>query len=96
MVRAEATMSEPLRAWSPVWGMGSLDYQVRKTVFTPDSGVSPVTIAWVESRTGQANVKSEPRKKADRDEWWEWLTLTTKTGDVFSFRRNGPPHGAGS
>ena len=83
-------MSE-LKFWSPTWGLGSLDYKPARTVFTPDSGAPPLTIEWLESRTGQANQKSIPRRKADREEWWNWLTFTSRAGEVFSFRRGGAP-----
>lgn len=87
-------MSES-KFWSPTWGMGTLDYGPREAVFTPDSGAAPITIAWTESRTGQAGKKGIPRRKADETEWWQWLTFTTKSGEVFSFRRGGAPAGSG-
>lgn len=83
-----------LRAWSPTWGMGALDYQPDKATFTPDGGAAPIEIRWTQSRTGQAAQKSMPRRKADQDEWWQWLTFTTNSGEVFSFRRGGAPAGA--
>lgn len=87
---------ETTRFWSPTWGMGTLDYQPAVTVFTPDSGAAPITIRWISSRTGQADKKGMPRRKAEQDEWWEWLTFTTKNGKVFSFRRDGAPPEKGS
>lgn len=77
--------------WSPTWGLGELDYGPKRVVFSPREGMPPITIEWVNSRTGQANQKSAPRRKADREEWQRWLTFTSKTGEVFTFRRGGPP-----
>lgn len=80
-----------MKFWSPTWGLGTLAYQPERVVFTPDSGVTALTIEWTESRTGQANQKSAPRRKAERAEWEAWLTFTSKVGEVFSFRRGGAP-----
>lgn len=86
-------MSE-LKFWSPTWGLGRLDFKPKRAVFAPDSGAPSLAIEWVQSRTGQADKKSIPRRKADRDEWWNWLTLTSRAGEVFSFRRGGAPPAA--
>lgn len=82
-----------LKVWSPTWGLGTLDYQPGTATFTADAG-QVIAIQWIESRTGQANQKKMPRKKAAEAEWFEWLTFTSASGEVFSFRRNGPPPGA--
>ena len=78
------------RFWSSTLGMGDLDYQPDVVTFTPDSGAPPLTIKWVESRTGQANQRNPPRGKAAEQEWEAWLTFTTARGEMFSFRRRGP------
>lgn len=83
-------MSE-IKAWSPIWGLGTLDYKPERVVFTPDSGAGAVSFAWTESRTGQASQKGLPKREADRAEWRNWLTFTTTTGEVFSFRQVGIP-----
>ena len=80
-----------MKAWSPTWGMGTLDYQPDVATFKADSGAAPIEIRWSASRSGQADQKRMPRKKADEAEWFEWLTFTSRSGEVFSFRRNGPP-----
>lgn len=79
--------------WSPTWGLGQLDYQPDLTTFTPDSGAPALKIRWKESRTGQADKRSAPRRKADLEEWFAWLTFTSLSGEAFSFRRGGPPPG---
>ena len=78
-----------VKFWSPTWGLGSLDYQPERATFTPDSGAAPLAIEWVASRTGQADKKSMPRRKAEQGEWWMWITFTSKAGELFSFRRGG-------
>ncbi len=83
-----------IKVWSPTWGMGTLDYKPDVATFAADNGAPPIVIRWTESRSGQANQKKTPRKKADEAEWFEWLTFTSASGEVFSFRRGGPPAGA--
>lgn len=78
-----------MKSWSPTWGLGVLDYQPERVVFTPDSGAPAITIEWAEIRTGQANKRSAPRRKAECVEWEAWLTFTSKAGEVFLFRRGG-------
>jgi hypothetical protein len=77
--------------WSPSWGLGDLDYKPARAVFTPDDGADPITILWIESRTGQGNQKSMPRRKAERAEWERWISMVTRIGQVHSFRRGGAP-----
>lgn len=83
-------MSE-IKAWSQIWGLGTLDYKPERVVFTPDSGASPLSFSWIESRAGQASQRGRPRRKAKREEWYSWLTFTTAAGDMLSFRRGGAP-----
>ena len=84
-------MSTDLIFWSPTLGLGALDYDAGTCSFTPKSGASPLSFEWVESRTGQASQKAIPRRKAEKAEWFNWLTFTTWAGEVFSFRRGGAP-----
>lgn len=79
-----------MKFWSPTWGLGTLDLGEDTTVFTPDSGAAPLRFRWTNSRFGQAHTKGTPRRKADREEWFAWLTITAESGEVFSFRRGGP------
>lgn len=75
--------------WSPTFGSGTLDYQPNVAAFKANTGVE-FLIPWTVSRTGPPR-QPEPRGKDSEDEWRLWLSLTTKHGEVFTFRRGGPP-----
>lgn len=76
--------------WSPTFGMGMLELAPDSLTFTPDNG-PPLAVQWSVSHTGQANQRRCPRRKADEAEWWHWITVTSRSGDVYSFRRGGAP-----
>lgn len=77
-----------IRVWHPRMGLGSLDFQAIRCEFKPDSGES-VSFTWARAKVGKAG--KQPKGKAALAEWEEWLTYTTFVGEVFTFRRNGPP-----
>ena len=80
------------RWWHPSLGIGDLTWMeepdVQKVSFAAESGQT-IEFHWVQARWGKPG--KEPRRKTERAEWNGWETFTTEAGEVYTFRRGGPP-----
>lgn len=81
------------KVWNPRLGLGDLDYRPTDCTFKPERGEA-IHFQWTCAKTGKPGKMPPRRTKAQREamkEWDEWLTFTTREGEVLTFRRNGPP-----
>lgn len=90
------------QVWSPTFGEVWLVWTARGQVvrFERDSGEACASFEWVELAVGRPEyaakckrARSRMPKTIDTDER-NWCTFTTRDGQVFTYRRGGPPPSA--